>query len=96
MRQAEINWWAGRLPVVMSLAAFGIVGFVVTTGWQRHLHDDGTAAHLFQLLIVGEIPLIALFLLTIERGNAPRVMRLVFAQGVSIALALGSVAFFRL
>jgi len=95
MRQADINWWTGRLPVAMSLAAFGIVGFVVATGWQRHLTDEGTAAHLFQLLIAGEIPMIILFLLTIERGDAPRVTRLLLAQGVSIALALGSVALFR-
>ena len=96
MRRAQINWWTGRLPIVMSLAALGIAGFVIMTGWQRHLPDEGTAAHLFQLLIVGEVPLIGLFLLTIERGNARRAGWLAIAQGISIALAIGAVALFRL
>lgn len=96
MTRAQINWWTGRLPVAMSLAALGTVGFVVTSGWERHLHDEGAAAHLFQLLIVGEIPLIGLFWLTIDRGGARRAARLAIVQGVSIVLALGSVAFFRL
>jgi hypothetical protein len=96
MTRAQINWWTGRLPVAMSLVALGIVALVVTTGWERHLHDEGAAAHLFQLLMVGEIPLIGLFLLTIERGGARRAARLAIAQGILIALALGSVAFFRL
>ena len=96
MTRAQINCWTGRLPVAMSLVALGIVALVVTTGWERDLHDEGAAAHLFQLLMVGEIPLIGLFFLTIERGGARRAARLAIAQGILIALALGSVAFFRL
>jgi hypothetical protein len=96
MRREEINRWTGRLPIAMSLAALGIAGFVIITGWQRHLPDEGAAAHLFQLLIIGEVPLIGLFLLTSERKKAWPAMRIAIAQGISMAIALGAVALFRL
>lgn len=96
MTRAQINWWAGRLPVAMSFAALGLVALVLTTGWERNLADEGAAAHLFQLLIMGELPLIVLFLLTSERIATRHAITLLLAQGVAIALALGSVAFFRL
>jgi hypothetical protein len=80
----------------MSFAALALVVAVVTTGWERHLADEGTAAHLFQLLIAGELPLIALFLLTSKGSGTRRTIGLLIAQGVAIALALGSVALFRL
>ena len=96
MTRAQINWWAGRLPVGMSVAALGLVALVLTTGWERNLADEGAAAHLFQLLIVGELPLIVLFLLTSERIATRHAITFLLAQGFAIALALGSVAFFGL
>ncbi len=96
MTQTQVHWWAGRLPVAMSFAALGLVVAVVATGWERHLADEGTAAHLFQLLIAGELPLIALFLLTSRGSGARPTIGLLIAQSVAIALALGSVALFHL
>ena len=49
------------LPVAMSLAALALViGHVATVGVARQV-DEGTAAHLWQLLMAGQIPVIALF-----------------------------------
>lgn len=96
MTRAQINRWAGLLPVAMSLGALAIVATVVFTGWERHLSDEGAAAHLFQLLIAGEIPLIALFLMTAERGRAAFVLRLLAAQGGALLLALAPVAYYHL
>ena len=96
MTRAKINMMAGLLPVVMSLAALAMVLIAVTTGWERDLADEGMAAHLFQLLIVGEIPIILLFLLTAERGRTRPVVRLAAVQAAAVGIALGSVAFFHL
>ena len=96
MTRAQINRWTGVLPVAMSLAALAIVLIAVTTGWERHLADEGVAAHLFQLLIAGEVPLVLLFLLTAERGRMATIIRLAAIQVAAVALALGSVAYFHL
>jgi len=96
MTRAQINRWTGILPVAMSLAALAIVLVAVTTGWERHLADEGAAAHIFQLLIAGEVPFVLLFLLTAERGRMAAVARLGGIQVAAVMLALGSVAYFHL
>jgi hypothetical protein len=49
------------LPLAMSLAAVGlIVGQIATAGVARQA-DEGTAAHLWQLLMAGQLPVIAYF-----------------------------------
>jgi hypothetical protein len=96
MTRTQINWWAGRMPVLMSLAALMLVLVVVTTGWERHLHDEGAAAHLFQLLIVAQVPVVALFLATADRRDPLRLFPLLAAQTAAVLVALGSVALFRL
>ena len=96
MTRTKINLAAGLLPVAMSLAALAIVLIAVTTGWERNLADEGVAAHLFQLLIVGEIPVILLFLLTAERSRTRPIIGLAAVQAAAIGMALGSLAFFHL
>ena len=49
------------LPVVMSLTALAMVlGHIVMFGVAREA-DEGAAAHIFQLLRVAEVPIIAFF-----------------------------------
>ena len=49
------------VPIAMSLAAMGlIVGYVAMFGTARQA-DEGTAAHLWQLLMAGQLPVIAFF-----------------------------------
>lgn len=49
------------LPVAMSLAALGIVlGHVAMFG-VVHETDEGTPAHIFQLLMAGQVPIVAFF-----------------------------------
>jgi len=49
------------LPLVMSSVALLLVlGYVATTGITRQ-PDEGAAAHLWQLLMVGQLPVIAYF-----------------------------------
>lgn len=52
---------SGYLPLGMSVAALGLVlGHLAMYGAGRQ-PDEGTAAHLFQLLMVAQAPLVALF-----------------------------------
>lgn len=52
------------IPLAMSLCAFAvIVGSVAVYGTDglREMPDEGTAAHLWQLLMTAQLPLIAFF-----------------------------------
>jgi len=49
------------IPVAMSIAAIAlIVSYIALFGTERQA-DEGTAAHLWQLLMAGQIPIIAVF-----------------------------------
>jgi hypothetical protein len=49
------------IPLAMSLAALGLVlGHIAIFGTARQA-DEGAAAHLWQLLIAGQLPVIAFF-----------------------------------
>jgi hypothetical protein len=49
------------IPLAMSLAALSLVlGHIMLFGGAREA-DEGTAAHLWQLLMAGQIPVIAFF-----------------------------------
>ncbi len=96
MDRQKINRISGLLPIVMSLLALLIVLIVVSTGWERNLKDEGTAAHLFQVLIVAQVPLIVVFLASADWKHFLRAARPLIFQVLTLGLALGSVAFFKL
>jgi hypothetical protein len=96
MSRQKINSISAIAPVVMSLTALLIVLTGVITGWERNLKDEGAAAHLFQLLMVAQMPFILAFLVTANWKGGLRIVRPLGLQFVAIGLALGSVAFFHL
>src|SRR5881628_1202856 len=49
------------LPIAMSFAALAIVAASVSIFGVQRGRDEGAAAHLFQLLIAGQVPVVALF-----------------------------------
>jgi hypothetical protein len=74
------------IPVAMSLAALAIViGYAVMFGTARQA-DEGTAAHLWQLLMAGQVPVIAFFVIK-WLPNEPRQGLLVLALQIAAALA---------
>lgn len=80
------------VPVAMSLAALStVVVYVVRFGVARQ-PDEGTAAHLWQLLMVGQVPVIALFAVR-WLPEAPRQALLVLALQVCAALAAAAPVF---
>ena len=49
------------LPIAFSITALSIVlGYAVMFGVARQA-DEGTAAHIWQLLMVGQVPIVAFF-----------------------------------
>lgn len=77
---------AALLPITMSLAALALVlGHAAIYG-VVHEADEGTAAHLFQLLMAAQVPLVAYFALK-WLPRAPRQALWVLALQAGAALA---------
>ena len=59
--RALIRQPTGYLPVAMSLGALAMVIWFVAVHGVVHQADEGAQAHLWQLLVAGQVPLIASF-----------------------------------
>ncbi len=79
------------LPVAMSLAALLLLlGHVALSG-AAHAADEGATAHIFQLLIAAQLPVVAFFA-SKWLPRAPRASLWVLAvQAAAILVALGPV-----
>ena len=61
MNTATMKLPSAVVPLVMSLAALALVlGHLVTAGTAPQA-DEGTAAHLWQLLMAGQLPVVVYF-----------------------------------
>ena len=79
------------VPMLMSLAALSIVlGHVAIFGIV-HEADEGTPAHLFQLLIAGQLPFVAYFALTWLPRNPRQAVRILAMQAVALLPAFAAV-----
>ena len=80
------------IPLAMSLVALAVViGHIATVGFAREA-DEGTAAHLWQLLMAGQLPIIAFFAITWLPRN-PRQALPVLALQVAVGLAAAAPVF---
>ena len=92
---------SAQLPLVMSLTGlalvvFKILGDVATHGAVIHEADEGIAAHVWQLLMVGQVPVVAFFAIKWLR-RAPWQTLCVLALQTGAALAsIAAVVFLRL
>ena len=82
----------GFLPLAMSLAAFALlIGFIARYGIISE-PDEGSAAHIFQLLMIGQVPIIGVFAIKWLRRAPLQALTIVVVQiGAAIA-AIGTVA----
>ena len=79
------------LPVAMSIAALATVAVHVALYGAAREADEGAAAHLWQLLVGGQLPIVAFFALT-WLPRAPRPSLLVLAlQALAGLVALAPV-----
>jgi preprotein translocase subunit SecY len=80
------------VPVAMSLAALGVVAVRIAVSGTGREPDEGTAAHLWQLLMAGQIPVIAYFAIS-WLPRAPRQALAVLALQAAAGLAAAAPVF---
>ena len=74
------------IPVALSVAALAtVIGYAAMFGTARQA-DEGVAAHIWQLLMVGQVPVMAFFAMR-WLPTKPREALLVLALQVGAALA---------
>ena len=84
------------IPVAMSLVALAIVlGHVAMFGAAREA-DEGTAAHLWQLLMAGQVPIAAFFVLRWLPRMPKQALQVLALQIVAALAALAPVYFLNL
>jgi hypothetical protein len=91
-----IGYTSAWLPIAMSIAALAlVVGYVSIFGISQH-KDEGTAAHLFQLLLAGQLPIIAYFAIKRLPQNPKQAIQVLVIQFLAGVLAFTPVLFFKL
>lgn len=81
------------LPIVMSLIAVSLVGIHIAAHGTAAQRDEGSAAHLWQLLMAVQLPIIAFFMIR-WTSRAPRAALAVFAVQIAAALAAFAPVYF--
>ena len=80
------------LPIVMSGVALAVVaGHLITSGTAPEA-DEGAAAHVWQLLMAGQVPVIGWFLFRWLPQGWRAAVPVLAAQAVAVALAAAPVA----
>jgi hypothetical protein len=85
------------LPVAMSLIALAlVVGYVAIYGSQSNPkpHDEGAAAHLYQLLMVLQGPIVLFFALKWLPREPREALTVLVLQASAWCAALGTLLFF--
>jgi len=96
MRREIVTRIAANMPPILSLLAFALVLMSVATGWGQVPGDEGAAAHIFQLLIVAQLPLIVTYIMTADWRRRGPVMTRIALQVAAVVLAFAPVAYFHL
>ena len=81
------------LPVAMSLAALSVVLIHAAVYGTAHEADEGAAAHIFQLLIVAEVPLVAFFAIKWLPREPKQACAILAMQAAAVVAAMASVYF---
>jgi hypothetical protein len=87
MTARQVNRATAAVPLLCSAAAFALVMANILAGIPRQ-PDENTSAHIFQLLILIQIPLIALFAAGADWAQWRRPAALLALQALAIATAL--------
>jgi len=96
MDRPKINLISATVCIVLSFQAFLVEVIAIRTGWDRGLKDEGAAAHIFQLLIICQIPFIFAFLATADWRRLKSVVPPVALEAAALGLVFGTMAIFKL
>lgn len=75
-------------PIAMSLCALSVVLLAIVTGRAKPEPDEGTAAHLWQLLMAGQLPFLAWFVLNWLKREFKAALLVLALQLLAFAAAL--------
>ncbi len=79
----------GYLPMVMSFGALAMIVWYVAAHGVVHQSDEGAQAHLWQLLVAGQVPIIASFALRwLPRATGPALIVLALQAAAVTLLAV--------
>ena len=84
------------LPLAMSVAALALVLVHVARFGVVHEADEGTAAHLWQLLMAGQVPVVAYFALKWLSRAPGQALRVLALQPAAALAACAPVYWFKL
>ena len=84
------------LPVAMSFAALVLVLGNIAIFGVVHEADEGTTAHIFQLLIAGQVPIVAFFAIKWLPQTPKQALQVLALQAGAGLAALAPVFFFHL
>jgi hypothetical protein len=79
------------LPIAMSLAALATVLIYVAMFGVARQADEGTAAHIWQILMAAQIPIIAVFIIKWLPRKPIQVLAVLALQGGAVLAALAPV-----
>ena len=93
MNLSEFKHPSAWLPIVMSSTAVALIaGYVLVHGVAREA-DEGTVAHIWQLLMFGQLPIVGWFVIRRLRGDGSRGWRVLATQAAAYTAAMAPVAF---
>ena len=79
----------GYLPLAMSVGALAMIAWFVAVHGVVHQPDEGAQAHLWQLLVAGQVPLVAYFAFRwLPTAMRPALVVLVLQVAAVTALAV--------
>jgi hypothetical protein len=84
------------LPIAMSLLALAVVVAQLTLHGIAHEADEGSAAHIFQLLLAGQAPIVAFFAVKWLPRDPAQALMMMGLQAAAALLALAPVVIFDL
>ncbi|MEO6238100.1 MAG: hypothetical protein ABIQ52_13975 [Vicinamibacterales bacterium] len=96
MRSSLLKYPSAFIPVAMSVAALALVLVYVATFGIVQQADEGTPAHVFQLLIVGQVPVVAFFALKWLPQAPRRAVPVLALQAAAAVLAIAIVVLLEL
>ena len=87
---------SGYIPILCSFAALTTVVVALASGAGARQPDEGAAAHIFQVLIVAQAPMLAFFGLRWTRKTTWAALTILIAQLFAIGVAIAPVWYFHL
>lgn len=96
MNSNALMRFSALAPVAMSLAALALVVARLWVAGTARAVDEGTVAHLFQLLMLCQLPIVASFAIEWLRLTPRHALAVLVLQALAVAVACAPVAYFNL